>query len=332
MDVRQRTEEIERLTLAPWATFSDASRGRVRPEEQDPIRPVFQRDRDRVIHCKAFRRLKQKTQVFLSPEGDLYRTRLTHTLEVAQIARTIARALRLNEDLTEAISLAHDLGHTPFGHAGESALDKLCPEGFKHYRQSLRVVDKLEKDGKGLNLTWEVRNGIITHTKGTWAATPEGRIVRMADQIAFVNHDIEDAVRAGVLDPATLPKECTAVLGDTKSARITTMINSILQNSERDVQVGAEENEAFLELKDFMYRTVYVDRSAKREEQKVEKVLTELYEYYLTHIEQMSNFYLQLAYQEGRDRAVTDYISGMSDEFAIRTFEDVFVPRKWHVL
>ena len=352
MDVRQRTEEIERLTLAPWATFSDASRGRVRPEEQDPIRPVFQRDRDRTIHCKAFRRLKQKTQVFLSPEGDLYRTRLTHTLEVAQIARTIARALRLNEDLTEAISLAHDLGHTPFGHAGESALDKLCPEGFRHYMQSLRVVDKLEKDGRGLNLTWEVRNGIVTHTKGTWAATPEGRIVRMADQIAFVNHDIEDAVdivrmadqiafvnhdiedavRAGVLDPATLPRECTAVLGETKSQRITTMINSILRSSEGDVQVGAEENEAFLALKDFMYRTVYVDRSAKKEEQKVEKVLTELYEYYLTHIEQMSNFYLQLAYQEGRDRAVTDYISGMSDEFAIRTFEDVFVPRKWHVL
>ena len=172
MDVRQRTEEIERLTLASWATFSDASRGRVRPEEQDPIRPVFQRDRDRIIHCKAFRRLKQKTQVFLSPEGDLYRTRLTHTLEVAQIARTIARALRLNEDLTEAISLAHDLGHTPFGHAGESALDKLCPEGFQHYMQSLRVVDKLEKDGRGLNLTWEVRNGIVTHTKGTCAATP----------------------------------------------------------------------------------------------------------------------------------------------------------------
>ena len=332
MDVRTRTEEIERLTLAPWATFSDASRGRQRPEEQDPIRPVFQRDRDRVLHCKAFRRLKQKTQVFLSPEGDLYRTRLTHTLEVSQIARTIARALRLNEDLTEAISLAHDLGHTPFGHAGESALDKLCPDGFKHYRQSLRVVDKLEKDGKGLNLTWEVRNGIITHTKGTWAATPEGRIVRMADQIAFVNHDIEDAVRAGVLDPATLPKECTAVLGETKSQRITTMIHSILLHSDGDVAVGSEEEEAFLALKDFMYANVYTDRTAKREEQKVEKVLTELYEYYLTHIDQMSNFYLQLAYQEGRDRAVTDYISGMSDEFAIRTFEDVFVPRKWHVL
>ena len=332
MDVRQRTEEIERLTLASWATFSDASRGRVRPEEQDPIRPVFQRDRDRIIHCKAFRRLKQKTQVFLSPEGDLYRTRLTHTLEVAQIARTIARALRLNEDLTEAISLAHDLGHTPFGHAGESALDKLCPEGFRHYMQSLRVVDKLEKDGRGLNLTWEVRNGIVTHTKGTWAPTPEGRIVRMADQIAYVNHDIEDAVRAGGLDPATLPKDCTAVLGQTKSARITTMINSILAHSNGDVAVGAEENEAFLALRDFMYATVYVDKTAKAEEQKVDKVIGELYEYYLAHVDQMSNFYVQLAYQDDPERAVTDYISGMSDEFAIRTFEDVFVPRKWHVL
>ena len=194
------------------------------------------------------------------------------------------------------------------------------------------MVDKLEQNGRGLNLTWEVRNGIITHTKGTWAATPEGRIVRMADQIAFVNHDIEDAVRAGVLDPAILPRECTAVLGETKSQRITTMIQSILAHSDGDVAMGAEEEEAFLALKDFMYANVYHDRTAKREEKKVEKVLTELYEYYLTHIDQMSNFYLQLAYQEGRDRAVTDYISGMSDEFAIRTFEDVFVPRKWHVL
>ena len=332
MDVRRRTEEIEHMTLAGWATFSDQSRGRAVPEAQDPIRPVFQRDRDRVLHCKAFRRLKQKTQVFLSPEGDLYRTRLTHTLEVSQIARTIARALRLNEDLTEAISLAHDLGHTPFGHAGEQALNELCPDGFKHYMQSLRVVDRLEKDGKGLNLTWEVRNGIVTHTKGTWAATPEGRIVRMADQIAYVNHDIEDAVRAGVLDPATLPKECTAVLGQTKSARITTMINSILANSDGDVKVGAEENEAFLALRDFMYATVYVDKTAKRKEQKVDKLIAELYEYYLTHVDQMSNFYVQLAYQEGRERAVTDYISGMSDEFAIRTFEELFVPQKWHVL
>ncbi len=332
MEVRERTEQIERQTLAPWASFSDGSRGRTRPEPADPIRPVYQRDRDRVIHSKAFRRLKQKTQVFLSPEGDLYRTRLTHTLEVAQIARTIARALRLNEDLTEAIALAHDLGHTPFGHAGERALDKLCPGGFKHYVQSLRVVDKLEKEGQGLNLTWEVRNGIVTHTKGTWAATPEGRIVRMADQIAYVNHDIEDAVRAGVLDPRTIPRECTEILGQTKSARITTMIQSILAHSRGDVQVGPVEQGAFLMLRDFMYATVYVDKTAKREEQKVEKVLTELYEYYLTHLDRMSNFYLQLAYQEGGDRAVTDYISGMSDEFAIRVFEDVFVPKKWHVL
>ena len=251
---------------------------------------------------------------------------------MSQIARTIARALRLNEDLTEAIALAHDLGHTPFGHAGERALDKLCPGGFKHYVQSLRVVDKLEKEGQGLNLTWEVRNGIVTHTKGTWAATPEGRIVRMADQIAYVNHDIEDAVRAGVLDPRTIPRECTEILGQTKSARITTMIQSILAHSQGDVQVGPVEQGAFLMLRDFMYATVYVDKTAKREEQKVEKVLTELYEYYLTHLDRMSNFYLQLAYQEGGDRAVTDYISGMSDEFAIRVFEDVFVPKKWHVL
>ena len=332
MDVRTRTEEIERLTLAPWATFSDESRGRQRPEEQDPIRPVFQRDRDRVLHCKAFRRLKQKTQVFLSPEGDLYRTRLTHTLEVSQIARTIARALRLNEDLTEAISLAHDLGHTPFGHAGELAQEKLTPCCFNNCMQRLRVVDNLENVGQVLNLSWEVRNGIVTHTKGIWAATPEGRIVRMADQIAYVNHDIEDAVRAGVLDPATLPKDCTAVLGQTKSARITTMINSILAHSDGDVGVGAEENEAFLALRDFMYATVYVDKTAKAEEQKVDKVIGELYEYYLAHVDQMSNFYVQLAYQDNPERAVTDYISGMSDEFAIRTFEDVFVPRKWHVL
>lgn len=329
---REDQEQREHVELSRDAAFADESDGRDRSAEPDILRTDYQRDRDKILHTKSFRRLSHKTQVFLAAEGDHFRTRLTHTLEVAQIARTIARALRLNEDLTEAISLAHDLGHTPFGHAGESALDKLCPDGFKHYRQSLRVVDKLEQNGRGLNLTWEVRNGIITHTKGTWAATPEGRIVRMADQIAFVNHDIEDAVRAGVLDSAILPRECTAVLGETKSRRITTMIQSILAHSDGDVAMGPEEEEAFLALKDFMYANVYNDRTAKREEQKVEKVLTELYEYYLTHIDQMSNFYLQLAYQEGRDRAVTDYISGMSDEFAIRTFEDVFVPRKWHVL
>ena len=333
-NLRERQEQREHEILGKYASFADESRGRERTEPQCDIRTDYQRDRDRILHSKAFRRLKQKTQVFLAPEGDHYRTRMTHTLEVAQNARTIARALQLNEDLTEAIALGHDLGHTPFGHAGERALNRITKDlgGFRHNEQSVRVVERLEKDGRGLNLTWEVRNGIVTHTKGTWAATPEGRIVRMADQIAFVNHDIEDAVRAGVLDPDILPKECTAVLGRTKSARITTMINSILANSEGDVKVGAEENEAFLALRDFMYATVYVDRSAKREEQKVGKVIEELYEYYLSHIDQMSNFYVQLAYQEGRERAVTDYISGMSDEFAIRTFEEIFVPQKWHVL
>ena len=329
---REDQEQREHVELSCDAAFADESDGRDRSAEPDILRTDYQRDRDKILHTKSFRRLSHKTQVFLAAEGDHFRTRLTHTLEVAQIARTIARALRLNEDLTEAISLAHDLGHTPFGHAGERALDKLTPGGFKHYMQSLRVVDKLEKDGQGLNLTWEVRNGIVTHTKGRWAATPEGRIVRMADQIAYVNHDIEDAVRAGVLDPATLPKDCTAVLGQTKSARITTMINSILAHSDGDVAVGAEENEAFLALRDFMYATVYVDKTAKAEEQKVDKVIGELYEYYLAHVDQMSNFYVQLAYQDDPERAVTDYISGMSDEFAIRTFEDVFVPRKWHVL
>ncbi|HIW09610.1 MAG TPA: deoxyguanosinetriphosphate triphosphohydrolase, partial [Candidatus Faecalibacterium intestinigallinarum] len=321
MDVRLRTEEIEHLTFAPWASFSDQSRGRARPEPQDPLRPVYQRDRDRIIHCKAFRRLKQKTQVFLSPEGDLYRTRLTHTLEVAQIARTIARALRLNEDLTEAVALAHDLGHTPFGHAGERALNALCPGGFKHYEQSLRVVDRLERDGRGLNLTWEVRDGIVTHTRGAWAATPEGRIVRMADQIAYVNHDIEDAIRAGVLDPALLPREAVEVLGGTKSARITAMIDSILAHTEPpEIKAGPAEDEAFRVLKSFMYSTVYVDKVGKHEEKKVDKVIEALYRHYMAHIEQMSPLYQRIAAEEGDDRAVTDYISGMSDEFAIRAF------------
>ena len=333
MTVRERTEEIERLTLASFATLSEATRGRQRPEEPDELRPAFQRDRDRVLHCKAFRRLKQKTQVFLSPEGDLYRTRLTHTLEVSQIARTIARSLQLNEDLTEAIALAHDLGHTPFGHAGERALNQLTPGGFTHYRQSLRVVDHLEKNGAGLNLTWEVRNGIITHTKGRWPATPEGQVVRHADHIAFVNHDIEDAVRAGVLRESSLPAEAVAVLGHTKSQRITTMIRSIVDHSQDGViRIGPEQEEAFAVLRSFMYGNVYVDKVAKAEENKVEKVVEQLYERYLHHPELMPNFYMQIAYREGADRAVTDYISGMSDEFAVRTFEELFVPQKWHVL
>lgn len=331
MTVRERTEQTERQVLSARAALSVASRGRRTPEEPCPLRPVYQRDRDRILHSKAFRRLKQKTQVFLSPEGDHYRTRLTHTLEVSQIARTIARALRLNEDLTEAIALGHDLGHTPFGHAGERALNILSPGGFCHYQQSLRVVDKLEKNGQGLNLTWEVRNGILTHTKGKWAATLEGQAVRHADHIAFINHDIEDAVSAGVLRPEALPREAVALLGESKSRRITTLIADLVAHSEdaEELSFSPDIQDAFSLLRDFMYSTVYVDDTAKKEERKVEKMISELYERFSARPELLPNLYLQIAYREGIDRAVTDYISGMSDEFAIRTFEQLFIPQKW---
>ncbi|HJC01913.1 MAG TPA: deoxyguanosinetriphosphate triphosphohydrolase [Candidatus Gemmiger stercoripullorum] len=333
MTIREQTQTIERLTLSPYAALSERSRGRRKPEAQDPLRPCYQRDRDRILHSKAFRRLKQKTQVFLSPEGDHYRTRLTHTLEVSQIARTIARALRLNEDLTEAIALGHDLGHTPFGHAGERALNRLCPGGFTHYRQSLRVVDFLEKDGRGLNLSWEVRNGIITHTTGTWARTLEGCAVRYADHIAFLNHDIEDAITAGVLDPAALPADAVRVLGHTKSERITTMITDLVRSSPRGHMAFSPEVEgAYKLLKDFMYATVYVDKEAKREEGKVDKMVAELYERFCADPSLMPNFYMGIAFSEGVDRAAADYISGMSDAFAVRQFEQLFVPQKWTVL
>ncbi len=333
MTVREQTQAIERLTLSRYAALSQDTRGRARTEAEDPLRPCYQRDRDRILHSKAFRRLKQKTQVFLSPEGDHYRTRLTHTLEVSQIARTIARALRLNEDLTEAIALGHDLGHTPFGHAGERALDRLCPGGFTHYRQSLRVVEYLEKEGEGLNLTWEVRNGIVTHTTGEWARTLEGRAVRYADHIAFLNHDIEDAITGGVLSPADLPRDAVRILGDSKSRRITTMITDLVLNSQTgDMGFSQDVEEAYKLLKDFMYSTVYVDKQAKREEKKVDKVVAELYGRLCDDPALMPNFYMQIAYREGIDRAVADYISGMSDHFAIRLFEDWFVPQKWHVL
>lgn len=334
MTIRERTEQIEKQILSPRAALSAQSRGRQRPEEPDEIRTCFQRDRDRVLHSKAFRRLKQKTQVFLSPEGDHYRTRLTHTLEVSQIARTIARALQLNEDLTEAIALAHDLGHTPFGHAGEHALNRLMPNGFAHYQQSLRVVDKLEKEGRGLNLTWEVRNGIVTHTKGEWAATLEGCAVRRADHIAFLNHDIEDAITAGVLREEQLPADAVQVLGSTKSQRITTMITDLVKNSQEGsaLSFSPQVNDAYEVLREFMYSTVYVDPEAKREERKVEKLITDLYEKILAEPELLPNLYLQVAYTEGLDRAAVDYISGMSDEFATRLYEQLFVPQKWHVL
>ncbi|MEG0804638.1 MAG: deoxyguanosinetriphosphate triphosphohydrolase, partial [Pygmaiobacter sp.] len=269
MTVRERTEEIERQTLSARASLSENSRGRALPEEPCPLRPCYQRDRDRILHCKSFRRLKQKTQVFLSPEGDHYRTRLTHTLEVSQIARTISRSLRLNEDLTEAIALGHDLGHTPFGHAGERALNALCPDGFKHYLQSVRVAEKLEKYPEGLNLSWEVLNGIACHTKGAEAATLEGRVVKYADHIAYINHDIEDAITAGVMQPGDLPREATDLLGDTKSRRITTLITSLVEHSGEEIAMAPDVQAQYENLHRFMYDTVYVDKTAKKEEQKV---------------------------------------------------------------
>ncbi len=327
---REQTMRIEAETLSRFATLSQNSAGRARPEEECPLRTVFQRDRDRIIHSKAFRRLKQKTQVFLSPEGDHYRTRLTHTLEVSQIARTLARALRFNEDLTEAIALGHDLGHTPFGHAGERALDALNPAGFKHYAQSVRVAQKLEKQRKGLNLTEEVLNGFDRHTGGEAPRTPEGALVRYADRIAYINHDIEDAISAGVLREDDLPADVTAVLGRSKSARITTLITSIVENTAEAVPaMAAEVREKYLKLHEFMYATVYVDPVAKAEETKVEGLLAGLYRHFKANPGGMPEFYRGIAAEDGIDQAVTDYISGMTDDFAIRTFESLFVPKKW---
>ena len=270
MTVREEYQRIEEQILSSQATLSQNTRGRERPEEECPLRTPYQRDRDRIIHCKAFRRLKHKTQVFLSPQGDHYRTRLTHTLEVAQIARTIARALRLNEDLTEAVALGHDLGHTPFGHAGEHALDQLAPGGFRHYEQSVRVVERLEKDGQGLNLTWEVRDGILCHTRGQQAATPEGRIVRLADKIAYLNHDMDDAVRAGVLSEEDIPEKASRILGTSRSRRIDCMVRSVVENSrDGDIRMDNRVQEAFDCLHDCMNEEVNLTPRAKPEEKKV---------------------------------------------------------------
>lgn len=330
MNPREVTQRIEADTFSEFATLSIQSKGRARPEDECPLRTCFQKDRDRIIHSKAFRRLKQKTQVFLSPEGDHYRTRLTHTLEVSQIARTIARALRYNEDLTEAVSLGHDLGHTPFGHAGERALNQLTPGGFQHYNQSVRVVQHLEKNHLGLNLCFEVLDGIANHTGGAWAATPEGHIVRYADRIAYMNHDIEDAITAGVLNEDDLPPEVVLVLGNTKTKRITTLITSLVENT-KDGQLGMEEKimQQYLNLHKFMYSSVYVDPVAKAEEAKVEKLITELYFYFTKDPARLPDEYQNIVQEEGIDRAVTDYISGMSDDYAVHVFETLFVPKKW---
>ena len=332
MTIREELERLEQQTLSPFACLSSKSRGRVREEESCTLRTEFQRDRDRIIHCKSFRRLKHKTQVFLSPEGDHYRTRLTHTLEVSQIARTIARALRLNEDLTEAISLGHDLGHTPFGHAGERALNELVPGGFRHYEQSVRVVEKLEKNGRGLNLTFETCNGILCHTKGEEASTMEGRIVRLADRIAYINHDIDDAVRAGVISNEDIPRSITDVLGNSTKSRINALVLSAVSHTKEDKLMLSEEvQKAFDLLHTFMFDSVYSNDYAKHEEKKVPTLIRLLYTYFKEHASLLPEENQRTAREEGLDRAVCDYISGMTDHYAIETFKHLFVPGSWQL-
>lgn len=333
MNIREEQEKREHLILSPYASFSDQSRGRDREEEQCTMRTIYQRDRDRIIHCKAFRRLKHKTQVFLAPEGDHYRTRLTHTLEVAQIARSIARALNLNEDLTEAIALGHDLGHTPFGHAGERTLNSLCPMGFAHYKQSIRVVELLEKDGKGLNLTWEVRDGIVNHRTSGNPSTLEGKAVRLSDKIAYINHDIDDGIRAGILKESDIPSEYTYVLGNSTKERLNTMISDIVVNSlgKNDIVMSEPVHKAMTDLRKFMFESLYLNPTAKSEEAKADKLITELYRYYVANTDKLPDTYKRFIteFDERPEQVVCDYIAGMSDQYSISKFQEIFVPKAW---
>ena len=333
MNIREEQEKREHLILSPYASFSDQSRGRDREEEQCPMRTIYQRDRDRIIHCKAFRRLKHKTQVFLAPVGDHYRTRLTHTLEVAQIARSIARALNLNEDLTEAIALGHDLGHTPFGHAGERTLNSLCPMGFAHYKQSIRVVELLEKDGKGLNLTWEVRDGIVNHRTSGNPSTLEGKAVRLSDKIAYINHDIDDGIRAGILKESDIPSEYTYVLGNSTKERLNTMISDIVVNSlgKNDIVMSEPVHKAMTDLRKFMFESLYLNPTAKSEEAKADKLITELYRYYVANTDKLPDTYKRFIteFDERPEQVVCDYIAGMSDQYSISKFQEIFVPKAW---
>lgn len=329
LTIRENACLREKEFLSPKAALASESRGRVRPEEECPIRTVFQRDRDRIIHSSSFRRLKHKTQVFLSPEGDHYRTRLTHTLEVSQIARTISGALELNGDLTEAIALGHDLGHTPFGHAGERALNEVCPSGFKHYAQSLRVVDFLEKDGEGLNLTFEVRNGIERHTNGEQAVTLEGRVVRLADRIAYINHDIDDATVAGIMCEDDIPLAIRHVLGTSKSARINTLVLSCIENSKEDILLDKGIQEAFDELHSFMFAKVYTNPACKSEEKKAVDMIQKLYFHFAKKPENLPPQFRGIAEREGIGTAACDFIAGMTDRYAVRVFNDLYVPKAW---
>ena len=333
MNIREEQEKREHLIFSPYASFSDESRGRDRDEEPCPMRTIYQRDRDRIIHCKTFRRLKHKTQVFLAPEGDHYRTRLTHTLEVAQIARSIARALNLNEDLTEAIALGHDLGHTPFGHAGERTLNSLCPMGFAHYKQSIRVVEFLEKDGQGLNLTWEVRDGILNHRTSGNPSTLEGKAVRISDKIAYINHDIDDGIRAGILKESDIPSEYTDVLGNSTKERLNTMISDIIMNSigKNDLVMSEPVRKAMTELRKFMFESLYLNPTAKSEEAKADKLITELYRYYVANTDKLPDTYKRFIteFDERPEQVVCDYIAGMSDQYSISKFQEIFVPKAW---
>lgn len=327
--IREITEENEKKILSPAACLAVNTGGRAEFEEECEIRTCFQRDRDRIIHSQSFRRLKHKTQVFLAPSGDHYRTRLTHTLEVSQIARTIARALQLNEDLTEAAALGHDLGHTPFGHAGERALDRLCSTGFKHYEQSVRVVEKLEKNGKGLNLTDEVKNGILCHTKGEEAYTLEGQIIRIADKIAYINHDIDDAIRAGVMAEEDIPLELRIKLGMSKSERINNMVRNVIENSSNRIVMDDNYSRLFNELHDFMFVAVYKNPVCKSEESKAIAMIEKLFDYYSKNPDQMPGEFISIAEKEGTQRAVCDYIAGMSDNYSVKIFNQLFVPMFW---
>lgn len=336
MNIRESTEQWEEAYLSPYASLSKNSRGRERIEDPCDIRTAYQRDRDRIIHCKAFRRLKHKTQVFLAPEGDHYRTRLTHTLEVSQIARTIAKSLRMNEDLTEAIALGHDLGHTPFGHSGESVLNEICSEGFEHYKQSVRVVEFLEKDGKGLNLTWEVRDGILNHRTSGSPSTLEGGIVRLSDKIAYINHDIDDAIRAKMFVEEDLPERYTEVLGHSVRERLNNLIHDIINNSyeKQKIIMSPHMEEAMKGLRIWMFNNVYKNEIPKAEEGKAQHLIVMLFQYYMDNPDKLPEEYRNFMEIQGvsKERAVCDYIAGMSDSYSIVKFEELFVPKAWKAI
>ena len=333
VDIRLETEARERETLSPYACRSEQSKGRKRERELCPVRTCFQQDADRILHSKSFRRLMHKTQVFLNPEGDHYRTRMTHTLEVTRIARTIARGLQLNEDLTEAIGLGHDLGHTPFGHAGERVLNEIMPGGFEHNVQSLRVVDQLENNGDGLNLTYEVRRGILCHTGDDVAETLEGQVVRLADRIAYINHDIDDAMRGGIIYPIDIPLAVSQELGFTHGERINTLVADIIKTStgKPTVVQSSAKAEAMDDLRAFMFDAVYRNPVAKGEESKAQEVIARLFEYYVKNPDKLPGDYQDIRIREGAERAVCDYIAGMTDNYCMEKYSDAFLPLAWAV-